>query len=462
MDVSDGPGSNLEPPWPSAVRVREDPELAAELRPRWEAAHGERAVSVTDLIAPRATFWRWTAPPVPFPPEREARIEAGRRVHRVLGDLLAAEGSVEVRVRRHGLVGRLDALTDRPIEFKTTTSPVAPDALVRDRAEYVEQLGMYCALVGRPAGRLITIAASNGPVPDLRTLDVDYRDLDGIARTMEGRAARLRAAAAANRPDGLPRCRWFDRGCEYRERAVCSCDGSEPDEPALAPGRLVGVVPRPELDARLAPRLADALRGSSPSRFHRFHDLVYPRRAYFERRDEAPDVAASEGQRPPSPVSPSYLRLLEVVEGGPVGEVARLPTRSDEPEEEVPAFRGKPFLARTSRAGSFPPAEELATAYPQYALELGFRCSATGTDVGRAIVVHERAADPAAELRVFEFRFSPVTTFSRLWRSRVAAIEHALAIGDPGPLPACPAWMFAGCPYRARCACNAEPGRSQR
>jgi hypothetical protein len=459
--VSGTVGPAEEPDWRSSVTVREDPDLATELSHRMEAASGLRAIGVTDLLSPRQAFWRLTVPPVPVSPERQKRLESGRRIHRVLATLFAPEGSLEVRVRRQSLVGRIDVLTDRPIELKTTTLAAGPDELLEDRPEHVEQLGMYCALVGRRTGRLVTVVPRGESEAEVRTTDITFGQLDSVSAEMHRRATTLRAALVAGKPRDLPRCRWFDRGCEYLGEPTCDCLGGEPAESSAILDQVVEVTARPEVDRQLAPRLSAALHADRPSSFGRFRELLYPRRTYFDRSRTAESLGPETTARP-APVSDLYGRLLEALEGGPVGEVARLPSRADEPEEEVAGFRGMPYLVRTSRAWSPLEAGDLSHRFPQYPVELGFRCAATGTRSARLIIAYERAAAPHGRLRVFKLDFSPVTTFARLWRTRSAALTRALAERSPLALPACPSWMYSGCPYRPECACGEEPGRSQR
>lgn len=457
--------SGLVPPsgpdWRGAVTVREDPELGGELLRRLAQANDGRSLGVTDLLAPRCAFWRLTTPPVRVPAERQARLDTGRWLHRVVGSVVAPEGLLEVRVRRAGVVGRIDALTDRPIEVKTTSLTVEAADLVSDRPDQLEQLGMYCSLVGRSKGRLVMVAAHGATVHEVRTVDIQFRDLASLAAEMERRLTELRSALAHGQIDRLPRCRWFDRGCEFRSSKVCNCTGREADPPSRLLEEVSSLEGDPGFDRELAARLSKELRSLSPPEIPRFRDLVYPRRAYYDRI--RPPSVAEEG--PPSnggSGSNLYARLVQAMESGPVGEVALLPYRTEEPEEPVAAFRGSPYLVRTSRGWSTPRPEEMVRQHPQYALELGFRCAATGTRSGRLLVGFERAEAPDERLKVFAFEFSPVTLFSRLFRERVDRFERAVRDRTPSALDACPGWMYSACPYRSECGCGSEPGRSQR
>jgi len=459
--MASDPNSAPEPDWSKGVTVREDAELGAELERRLAGVSGQKSLGVTDLITPRRAFWRLTSRAIPAPAERQARLDAGRRVHRVLGSVLASEGALEVRVRRGSLVGRIDVLTDRPIEVKTASFAVDPEKLMSDRPDHVEQLGMYCALAGRSTGRLITVAAHDTTVEELRTVDVQFRDLSAISAEMERRAGELRSGLADGRVEALPRCRWFDRGCEFQTERVCDCTGREPDPPSRVLAEVVSLEGRPEVDQELTPRLSNRLQSVEPPQIARFRDLIYPRRAYYERTSPPPSAEVA-APRETVPGSDLYGRLTEALESGTVGEVTRLPDRSEIPEEEVAGFRGTPYLLRTSRAWSAPRAEEVVDRFPQYALELGFRCATTGTRSGRVIVGFERAESPTERLKVFDLEFASVTVFARLLRERTARFQRALRDRSPGTLDRCPGWMYSDCPYRSECGCGTDPGRSQR
>ncbi len=448
-----------EPSWTDAVRVRDDPALAAEIEQRRSKEPRPRAVGVTDLLASRRAFWRITGPPAPVTPERQARLDAGRFLHRQVEKFLAPDGALEVRVRSDGLVGRIDAVSDRPIELKTASVAVDPENLVADRPDHVEQLGMYCALLGRSNGRLVTVVTRGGEALGVRTYDVQYREVGAIVQEMHVRADRLEAAIRAGRPDGLPRCRWYGRGCEFAAGSICDCRGDEPEPASAILERVDSIEARPELDAALLPRLIDAVRTTPRPSIRRFRDLIYPRRAYFETvRPTSPPREPRDAAREES--LETYRSLIDAVESGPPGEVTRLPVLADEPEEEVSAFRGEPFLLRTSRAATAPRAEEVVARAPQYALELGFRCAVTGRTSGRAIVSYGSPA--RARLHVFELEFGPGGAFARLWRQRARRWQQAIRDRSPLGLAPCPPWMARDCPYRSECGCAEEPGRSQR
>jgi hypothetical protein len=444
--------------WRSAVTVREDPELARVLVDRLPSPDAAKAVSVTDLVAPRRAYWRAVAS-VPLPPERQARVERGRALHRRLGVALSTEGQLEVRVRRDGVVGRIDLLGDVPVEVKTGGSDVATDELVESRPEHLEQLAMYCALSDRPRGRLLTVVASDERVIAVRAADLGVREVALVRREMVAGADALRRARALGSPDELPRCRWFGRGCEFRDAGVCDCSAGSGTEPSPILSALSPLEDRADVADRVLGRIRETVVEPTPSGVERFRDLLYPRRTYFARTSVVPSAS-------PVPLDPAapvdlYGRVVHAVEGGPVGETARLVPRAGGIAEEVGAFRGEPYLVRTSRARERPTGSDLVRRQPQYPMELGLRCVATGRDTARLILGWEGATSDAERVRVFEFRFAPLTAFARLWRERLRDLEAAVLGRAPAGLAPCPGWMYPDCPYRVDCACGAV-GRSQR
>ena len=451
-------------PWEAVVSVQGNAALEQELVARLDRGGGQRSVGVTDLISLRRAFYRATAPAVPIPPARQARLDQGRALHRTLGVRLAHEGTLEARVRRDGLVGRIDILSELPIEVKTATALVEPSDLPSLRPDHIEQLGMYCALVDRPAGRLLTLVAGPEGVSEVQAVDVSFRSTAGILSEMRHRADLLRAAWAEVRVDNLPRCPWYGRGCEFEEASVCTCTGKEPPVPHPIPGEVDTIVAREDVRDRVRLTLSDSAQAVEPTPVARFREILYPRRAYFDRTAPArvPTPAPPREVSPPSPTPDLYARLSEALESGPAGEVARLPARSAEPEDEVVGFRGRPILMRTSRAWARFREDELVRRAPQYALELGMRCATTGTDSGLVVVAFERAKTDRDRLQVLELRFASLTPFSRLFRERGSALAAAVRDRAPSTLPACPGWMATDCPYRSECGCAGPDARVTR
>lgn len=422
-----------------------------------------RSVGVTDLLSLRPAFYRAIGPPVPVPPARQERLDEGRALHRRLGSRLAREGTLEARVRRDGVVGRIDILADVPVEVKTSSQIVPMEDLPDLRSDHVEQLGMYCSLVGKRSGRLLTIATGASATPEVQAVDFSFRSVERILVEMRRRADLLQDAWREGRPDLLPRCPWFDRGCEYRDAGVCSCAGGEEAAPPWIRDEVESATTRTDVEEKVRAELSEPLPEDGSGVIERFREVLYPRRAYYERTSPLPArIPPAPPAAPGVPEKDLFARLQEALESGAPGEVARVPSRSMEPDEEVVGFRGRPVLVRTSWAWARYREDDLLPRAPQYVLDLGLRCAVTGTEEALLVMGFERAELDRDRLQVLEVRFDSVTPFSRMFRERSRDLAFALRDQLPARLAACPAWMTTDCPYRAECGCASSEGRVTR
>ncbi len=168
-----------------------------------------RRISVTDLVNPRQAFFQRARPDIQPDPERKQAMLAGTGFHEVFGRAVSTEDFVEQFVEFQGIVGKIDIYEDIPVELKTTAS--LPAGLAAARASYIDQLGMYCTMTGRDAGRLFVYKrALYGRPGALRGFDVRFRDLRAVEQEMVRRRDLFRKALATNDPSALPRCEWFD------------------------------------------------------------------------------------------------------------------------------------------------------------------------------------------------------------------------------------------------------------
>lgn len=433
--------------------------LTERIASRFDADRQELPVSVTDLLALRPAFYRRRGAVPPADPARQQRLEAGRRWHSRIADRLPGEGSFEVRVRRGEITGRIDLWADVPVEVKSSSGRSGdPPGFPRD--EHLEQLAVYCALTDRPAGRLVVLSESADEPVSVRAWDVPVRASADVEVELGRRVESLRRALRDSSPASLARCRWYERGCEFRAGGLCTCTGDERVESSALRESVGTPTDRTDIADRWGRALRDPDGPAESVAVDRFRDLIYPRRAYFERTEPHAEVVAVPR---PTRVGPElYDRLLDAVERGPTGEVARLPVRPGYAAEDVAGLAGEPFLLRTSRAWSRLRPEEIVDRFPQYALELGFRCAATGTDSGTAVIGYDRAEAPRDRLQVLRFRFDPRSAWESEWSDRRTFLERAVAERRPEMLAPCPTWMRTDCPYRPGCGCEAAGGRDQR
>jgi hypothetical protein len=441
---------------PLGATAEEEPALTEELLDRYRTHRPVRGVTVTDLLDPRGAYWR-SVRAVPPTPEEAARLREGQELHERLGRRLAPAHSREVRVRRHGIVGRIDVLDGRPVELKSTASPPRPDDDLREsRPSYVEQLAMYGALAGVAEGRLIVVRAGAASHDDVGVWDVRVGELEAVDREMARRAVALRAARETSDVSGLPRCAWFDRSCPFRSGGLCDCTGSE--EPLS--NAILEQLDRPRPNRPEAERVAAWLAAfrPEPGSFARFRELAYPRRAYFDGLSDAPPDVTS---RPPeSEADETWSALQAVLEGGPSGEFELRHSDSGEPAEAVTCFRGEPCLVKSSRAARPTPADRVVRERPHYVLELALRCAALGSESGYLFFGFERVPSEGPWIHAQRVRFGSREAVRALLARRAAALTKSRELREPSGLPACPRWMSEDCRHREVCGCATDAGPS--
>ena len=407
---------------------------------------------MTALLELRPSYFE-RVHPLPRTPEQRARLSDGREWHAELGARLAPRPEQrEVRLRREGIVGQVDWFESAPTELKTTAEVPPVDQLTARRPQYLDQLGMYCALAGVDHGTLMVVPSGGSPVEAAISARVEFGELDGIWSEMLRRADLLRAAEANRDPSPLPRCPWFGRGCAFRAADVCPCSGVEPEGGPLALGR----VRRFARDADSEHALREALRAvqDQPASFpERFADLLYPRRAYYRRtlpeREPGPESRTRSESR-----DRLYRRIVERVEAtDPKGQGRLLPVRGGV-REPVPRMGGRPYLIKITRARPRPTTVAMLAEQSQYFLELGLRCQAVGAASGWLLMGYEHPGPDGREVVPCEVEFDPPDGVASVAAGREALLRRAVDTGRPDELPPCPGWMYDGCPYRDRCGCG--------
>ncbi|MCI4362236.1 MAG: hypothetical protein L3J77_03495 [Thermoplasmata archaeon] len=442
---------------PLLATVEEAAALTEELRTRYRTHRPVRGVMVTDLLDPRAAYWR-SVHPLPSTPEEEARLQAGQELHERLGRFLVPASAREVRVRRRGIVGRIDVLDGRPVELKSTASPPrAEEDLRASRPTYLEQLAMYAALAGHSEGRLIVVSSTAGVTDPVGVWDVGFGRVDRIEDEMARRAQNLRDAKERGDPSGLPRCAWFDRGCSYRSSGVCGCAGTE----TPIAGTILDEVHPPAPNPAEATRIAEWLSSApvDPSGVARYRDLAYPRRRFFDERFDAP--AERRAPPPTGEADETWSALQGVLEDGPEGEYAWSHAESGEPAEGVACFRGEPCLVKSTRSLRVVPADRVAQDRPHYLLELALRCAGVGVPSGYLFTGLERVPSDGPWIVAQHVRFGSADALRALFERREAALRAARVSGSGVDLPACPRWMADGCAHAAVCGCAADPPPSR-
>lgn len=420
--------------------------LKEELTTAIMSQSARRRISVTDLVNPRQAFFRWTRPDIQPSADRAQVMLAGTGFHDLFGRRVSTEEFVEQFVEYEGVVGKIDLYEDVPVELKTTGSN--PDAPGAARPSYIDQLGMYCTMTGTTAGRLLIYRREQfGRQPALRAFQVEFSDLALIRTEMLRRRDMFREALDRNDPGDLPQCEWFGRNCDYG--AICGCDTASPMTRVVAPGGC-----RIARDDAVEAKFLEQLSASPdrPAGF-RLNDLVFPRRAAFERR-----AASEDEEEEPNSAVEVRLRDLErqgfrgtlykALRFGVPGAFKNQPVTLRSLTDRVGMFRDVPTLMRVSKFREMVDRDRLPQAMGHYFDRLAFECALSGHDRGRLILYYEVLGE---KFMVYDVGFKDVAAVRAEADRRLGLLESGAA---PSDLPPCPAWMVKFCRYKDRCGCG--------
>jgi len=408
-------------------------------------------ISVTDLLNVKQAYFRRKYPEITPPLEKRQLMWAGTGFHKTFGSAVSSEEYLEQFVEAEGIVGKIDIYEKIPVEVKTTSTPIDTKDLLLDRPAYVEQLGMYCTMVNAHEGEIIIYRrpvdepSSTSP---LVVYHVSFPDLKAIREEMRRRRDLLVQALIANDPSNLPVCAWFNRQCDYSQ--VCDCaTTSVPASHEIAD--LAGEI---RVDSTTCQQLLNKMAGAQPYQLFGINDIVFPRKAYFERlklQETAP------GEETPKEKQ-EYLRsmdelgfldaLRDSLRYGAPGEAQRVPVKQAPLADLVQTWHNLPTILRGPKLSSLVERERLPRAFPHYFLRLAFDCALTENAKGRLLLYYVRVPREDAKLMVYDVNFRNLNAVRAEALRRLKLLEKATS---PLELPKCPSWMCSYCDHRLEC-----------
>ncbi|MFB0556979.1 MAG: PD-(D/E)XK nuclease family protein [Dehalococcoidia bacterium] len=408
-------------------------------------------ISVTDLTNLKQAYFKRKYPEIVPPLEKQQLMWAGTGFHKTFGSAVSSEEYLEQFVEAEGIVGKIDIYENIPIEVKTTSTLVSTEDLVKYRPTYVEQLGIYCAMVNSSQGKVIVYQrhdSAESPQAPLIAYYVTFPDLEAIRDEMRQRRDLLVQALISNDPSNLPICAWFNRGCDYSE--VCDCrTTSVPLSYKIA--ELAGQI---QVDDTTCQQLLAKLAEPQPSQLLRTNDVVFPRKAYFKRA-KPQEIAIKEGlpqEKEEHLRSMDELGFLDALRDslryGAPGEVQNIPIQCATLSDLVRIRQNLPTIERVTKFQSLVERQRLAWTFPHYFLRLGFECALTDHPQGRLLLYYANVPREDAKLMVYDATFRNLHALKTEALRRVELLEKATS---PLQLPKCPSWMCPNCSYKFEC-----------
>jgi hypothetical protein len=403
-------------------------------------------ISVTDLLNLKQAYFRRKYPEIVPPLDRQQLMWAGSGFHKTFGSAVSSEEYLEQFVEAEGIVGKIDIYEKHPVEVKTTSAPLDTQDLLQTRPAYIEQLGMYCAMVDAHDGEIIIYRRSGEEScshPPLVVYHVMFPNLKAIREEMYRRRDLLVQALISNDPSNLPVCPWLERQCDYS--GVCDCaTSSVPVSREIAD--LAGEI---YVDSTTCEQLLGRMAAAQPSEVFGINDIVFPRKAYFEHVQLREEVRQEKEEYLRSMDKLGFLDALrDSLRFGAPGESQKIPVKHAPLADLVQTWRNMPTILRDPKFASLVERERLPRAFPHYFLRLGFDCALTENAKGRLLLYYARVAKEDAKLMVYDVSFRKLDAVKAEALRRLELLEKATS---PLQLPKCPSWMCSYCEHRLEC-----------
>jgi hypothetical protein len=372
--------------------------------------------------------------------ERSADMLAGSGFHDAFNWKVSSEEWVEQSVSYQDIHGRIDIFEDRPLELKTSKVIIEPDEIKTSRPGYLEQLGLYCAMVERPDGHILIYNRGQGR--SLIGASVHFENLKGIQKEMIHRRDLLYEAIDDKDPSKLPACPWKGKGCMYE--GICNC-GAEASTFPIAD--LAQVQADQTLEEEFALRFKSA--PTQQPEGIRINDLVYPRKAFFksaigdEEDDLSENLAALE--------SMAARREFKYRGLGVSGELTSRPVQFGDVIGRVEFHEGRTLWV--ARSSFVKPVERygLASALEHAMLRLGFNAALANKGKSRLVVYYPNVPDDASKVMVYDFTWKNLDPIRDEAGRRAELLVEAKSSGNFSILPKCPQWMCKYCEHSATC-----------
>ena len=403
-------------------------------------------ISVTDLLNLKQAYFRRKYPEIAPPLEKQQLMWAGTGFHKTFGSAVSSEEYLEQFVEAEGVVGKIDIYEKIPVEVKTTSTPVDAKDLLQYRPAYVEQLGMYCAMVNAHEGQIIIYqrpGAESSSGSPLAVYHVSFPDLKAIREEMRRRRDLLVQALIANDPSNLPVCPWSNKQCDYSQ--VCDCaTASVPASQEIA--KLAGEIC---VDSATCEQLLNRMAGTQSSPVFGINDIVFPRKAYFERSQPKEEVKEEKEDYLRSIDERGFLDALrDSLRFGAPGEAQKIPVKHAPLTDLVQTWHKMPTILRDPKFSSLVERERLPRAFPHYFLRLGFDCALTENTKGRLLLYYVKVLKEDAKLMVYDVSFRNLNAVKAEALRRLELLAKAIS---PLQLPKCPSWMCSYCNDRLEC-----------
>ena len=421
------------------------------LTAKLKTSRSRSRISVTDLLNPTQSFYRWKHPEIKPSLDRVQLMLSGTGFHEVFGNIISSEEYLEQTLEYEGIIGKVDIYEEFPIEIKTTSS--IPTDLIKKRISYFEQLAMYCQMANSKVGRLIIYSrADTRKKPSLAVYDVDFLDFKPINNAMILRRDLFKNALASNNPSLLPRCEWFYSGCDYKN--ICHCFSAVPLEPMVSEKNMV-IKKREDIVEDLTklilnePKIKPKTEITSPITIN---DIVFPRKFFLKNTDNTENIKEAEITTKIAEVQNIGFKyaLYNALTFDTESSFKELPINLGSLDDTIQIYDGAPYILRTVKFDNMIQREKLPQYFPHFFDRLAIECALSNSRKGRLILFYE--AIKGDKFMVYDVFFHGRDFLINEINNRIKLLEEPTTTIKE--LPGCPSWMFKKCEFAPNCQCD--------
>ena len=401
-------------------------------------------ISVTDLINPMQSYYRWIHPEIKTPIDKLHYILSGTGFHEIFSDIVSTEEYVEQLLEYEGIVGKVDIFEDIPIELKTTGS--IPKNIYKEKLSYIEQLAMYCAMADCDKGQLIIYKRGNGPKkPELKVFDITYLNIETIKTKMLKRKIMFQDALHNKNPGKLPQCEWYKKRCDYSKH--CKCEIAPAGEPIVNDNEIT-ISPNEDALVHFTTKLLE--KNVSPVTNNLTLDnLIFPRNYILSKTNTINDESDIHTHMTTIETTGFIQALVNAIKFGSKDKFSSIQLSRGLLQDNVDTLSNIPFIIETVENDNMISRKDLPSIFPHYFDKLAFICALTKSRKARLILYYQKIYKN--KFMVYDVIFQNGNEILQELDKRINDITNTT---DYTTLPKCHESHFKYCQYIEVCECN--------
>ncbi len=413
---------------------------------------------VTEIINPAYSYFSRKMGEIEMPPEILSRMKGGESIHFIARQwferLPGFSGFEEIMNGSHinlNVIGRADFMVNNSvIEFKTKGSEsINMNDIFSIYSSDLEQLLFYSVINKNPDrfNYLIFYSSSS----KFYAFKIEIIEPESIINTVKNRISIIKQSLADDDPSVLPRCSYYNYGCVFQKKNICSCGSlKQKDEEIMKNAVAV------HEDKVMEENLQKIYENNNDKEDLRYFDLIYPRKYYHRIRGDEEETGNSS--------TFNYDRknitffILDTIEKSILGIDGSERARKNEISTLDLYGNDKYIIKNVYDESSIVPfiLKVNNSKYPNsipetYYSELAIICARRNIKEGIIIVIYPKLDDRVV---TYDITFD-LNRIINICGDKINNIRDAVKSNNPDKLDLCPSFVINSCSFK-HCSCKME------